>query len=738
MKGGEKYMKQKALSIFLGGMVVTLGLCFAPAVHAEEEVLPDHDQLRSHITAEVNAEVESKLSTDTNQSSTQPNTQPQPATSQPNDTLFINTGDNASADNSSTQNSSTAVNNQNTAAIDQEVNASANTGGNSASRNISFGGNAGVIHTGNAAVYSGLEAAANSNETSVGGTCSAPTSGSNVVNTGNNLDYNAGSTSNCSTTITNGNGAAINQVVNADANTGNNVADGNISFGGNAGVITTGNANVGSLLVTKANENLVIVGGVSGNGGPGSGASIYFVNTGDNAAVNASTSHNSAIAVTNRNQAAIDQLANIEANTGGNDSSRNINLNGDAGVIHTGDAIVQTKVEANANHNTTAVSHGNGGAGSSSSTDVVNTGDNLDVDASDEVSTNTTVTNTNNAEVDQEVNIVANTGNNTADRNIAFGGDAGVITTGDAIIVTELETEVNSNQTLISTETAPASTQGSDTEIVNTGDNLDVDVSSQNNSTTTVNNTNTAEVNQSVTATGNTGNNTASGNIGQSSMTTGNVTITTEIITNANNNYTFIVDSNVNGLELFKQFVQAFLGMDWEDLIGSQSPAHNNSVAIVNTGDNATILAEQVQNREVVVNNTNNATVNQNVNVNANTGNNTCDANVGDCKITTGNATIWTQLVANLNNNFTFIGNVQLPTPETPEEPVTPETPEQPVQPEVVEKPEPEVLGESVERQPQAVLAATTLPMTGGANLTLFGLVLLGGGLLLRFKKAQA
>ena len=373
-----------------------------------------------------------------------------------------------------------------------------------------------------------------------------------------------------------------------------------------------------------------------------------------------------------------------------------------------------------------------------SNTDVVNTGDDLEVDASNETNTNTTVTNTNDAEVDQEVNIVANTGNNTADRNIAFNGDAGVIHTGDAIVVTELETEVNSNQTLIS-ETAPASNQDSTTDIVNTGDNLDVDVSNETNTSTTVNNTNNAEVTQTVKAVGNTGGNTASGNIGQSTMTTGNVTITTEIITNANNNYTFIVDSNVNGLELFKQFVEAFLGMDWEDLIGNSNgqSSSGNNVAIVNTGDNATILAEQVQNREVVVNNTNYANVNQEVNVHANTGGNTCNANIGDCQITTGNATIWTQLVANLNNNFTFIGKVQLPTPEVPEQPETPVTPEQPVQPEEVERPQPQVLGESVER-PQAVLAAATLPMTGGINLALLGLALIGGGLSLRLKKASA
>ena len=134
------------------------------------------------------------------------------------------------------------------------------------------------------------------------------------------------------------------------------------------------------------------------------------------------------------------------------------------------------------------------------------------------------------------------------------------------------------------------------------------------------------------------------------------------------------------------------------------------------------------------MNNNNQGNVKQQVNVHANTGNNSCQDNVGGCDIRTGDAIIWTKLVANLNNNFTFVGNVQLPTPEVPEEPETPVTPEQPGE---VEQPQPQVLGESVER-PQAVLAAATLPMTGGINLALLGLALIGGGLSLRLKKANA
>src|SRR5690606_6574078 len=118
-------------------------------------------------------------------------------------------------------------------------------------------------------------------------------------------------------TVSNGNDATINQVVTADANTGDNRADRNISFGGDAGVITTGNATVGSLVAAQGNNNYVIVGGASNNGGPGAGASIYVVNTGGDADLDASNEYETDIRVRNDNYARIDQLVDVEANTGG-------------------------------------------------------------------------------------------------------------------------------------------------------------------------------------------------------------------------------------------------------------------------------------------------------------------------------------------------------------------------------------------------------------------------------------
>lgn len=717
-------MKYSILSIVLGGLILGFGFVMVPSALARE--LPDAD-LQNQLTTQVNQQAATEVAEGmADESSTQPTPTPTPQAASP---LVINTGNNAAVDNSSSQSSETSVDNDNQADVNQTVNASANTGDNTANRNISIGGNAGNINTGNAGVYSQLETAANTNQSGVYGTCpAAGEADSQIVNSGNNLDADSSSSNNCTTTITNGNGAVINQAVNGQANTGDNQAHGNISIGGSAGQITTGNAQVGTLLVVQANSNVVLVGGRSSNGGPGSGANIYIINTGNNATFNDRRTSNSATTVNNTNSATIAQVAALTANTGDNTSNRNINLNGDAGVIRTGNAVVVTDIEATANHNQTVVANAAQG-GDVSSTELTNTGNNVEVDSSEEINSDTTVNNSNTAEVDQVVHVEANTGRNTANRNIAFNGDAGVIETGNAMVVTSLETDVNRNQTVIAG--AGASSSGEDTtEVVNTGNNVDVDASTEINDSTTVNNSNTAEVDQEVNAVANTGDNTANGNIGNTSISTGDVTIHTEVITNANNSYTFIIDSNLTGLELFQQFVAAFLGMSWEELVAGYNPqttSNGDNTSVVNSGNNVTVLAENTQNRQVVVNNTNDATVNQTVNASANTGGNSCTGNIGGCQITTGDATIWTRLIANLNNNFTFIGNVQLPQPETPVVPVDP-TPSIPSTP--------SVLGESVSRDNMVLAAA--LPNTGGQSMGLLGLGLLltGAVLTVRLKKA--
>jgi len=92
--------------------------------------------------------------------------------------------------------------------------------------------------------------------------------------------------------------------------------------------------------------------------------------------------------------------------------------------------------------------------GASATTSIVNTGDDVNVDTSAQNNTRIEVNNQNTANINQNVNAVANTGNNTANRNISFGGNAGVITTGDAEVNVGLLAEVNKNVTKIEEKVA--------------------------------------------------------------------------------------------------------------------------------------------------------------------------------------------------------------------------------------------------------------------------------------------
>ena len=379
-------------------------------------------------------------------------------------TSIVNTGDDVNVDTSAQNNTRIEVNNQNTANINQNVNAVANTGNNEASRNISFGGNAGVINTGNASVNVTGVVDVNSNKSVIGTNQGGVTDQADIVNTGNNLTTTTNANSTTQVFVNNNNTTTINQTANAVANTGGNVAERNISFGGNAGVITTGNAVTNVDFLVTANGNVTLVGGDSNGNGPGSGASIFLANTGDNSRFTTRATTNNFIIVTNENRATISQACGIPeeslplfveasqclANTGNNDASRNI-ANGDAGVITTGDARVDVFMAAIANRNFTEIFLD---PSASANSDIVNTGDDVNVDTSAQNNTRIEVNNQNTANINQNVNAVANTGNNTANRNISFGGNAGVITTGDAEVNVGLLAEVNKNVTKIEEKVA--------------------------------------------------------------------------------------------------------------------------------------------------------------------------------------------------------------------------------------------------------------------------------------------
>lgn len=375
-----------------------------------------------------------------------------------------NSGDNNNSSVTNASDSDVSATTTNEADVSQTVTAQANTGYNEASRNISIGGNAGIINTGNAIVNTNALVDVNTIETGVFlSNPGQPLSPAYVLTGDNNTDTTTQNSN--QTIITRGkNNAVVAQTTHATATTGDNIADRNISLGGNAGVINTGDAGVITNYLIAANQAVMIIGGESDGDGPGSGASI--ISTGENSRYTSSSSRNSQLQLSTASTASVNQscgsfsVSNLsgaanpcQAITGYNTADRNINRNGDAGVINTGDAILSVLLTTAVNDTQTEVTKPQGSA--SLASNVVSTGDNNSVDSHITDTTSASVSQNQQAQINQTTTAIADTGHNTANRNISFGGDAGVITTGNAEIYTRFAALANSGQGLISLLSSP-------------------------------------------------------------------------------------------------------------------------------------------------------------------------------------------------------------------------------------------------------------------------------------------
>ncbi|NTU47144.1 hypothetical protein HGA88_05960 [Candidatus Roizmanbacteria bacterium] len=428
----------------------------------------------------------------------------------------------ASAENKS---DSTAVTNTNATQASQTTNATANTGNNTANRNISIGGNAGMISTGNATVNTTTGAQTNTNGTQVSTPTASPTTASQTTNTGDNLTTTTQKDSNTSTFVNNKNTAQITQNTNASANTGNNTADRNISVGGQAGVISTGTASTNTNSLVTSGGNVTLVGGESNGNGPGSGASISVSNTGSGTGLLNSTSQNNTSTVNNQNNAVISQLCGgalgCSSNTGNNTSNRGIATGGgSAGVINTGNALTNVAFGIFANSNQ-----------QSQSTDKANL-NNVNISSSNQVAYAT-----------------ANTGNNTADRNISIGGNAGVITTGNATVNVTMIANGNTNASTASPSTNQNTPSSSGAtflgDLLNTGNHGAFYSNTDIFHDVVINNLNYSQTNQLLIVSANTGSNSSNNNSsnGESAgaITTGNAVVGAGFASYSNRNETNLV-----------------------------------------------------------------------------------------------------------------------------------------------------------------------------------------------------
>lgn len=354
-------------------------------------------------------------------------------------TSVVNSGDHATVNSTTSSNSSVAVSNSNSAHVDQNVNAKAVTGGNTASGNITLGGGGTSIQTGPAGVTTNLGVDVNKNNTAVSGATGAAANLTDVVNTGDRAYVNTNTSNNNTVDVTNSNYAGVSQNAWEKAVTGGNRANDNI---GGPTSINTGAAGISTGFGVNVNSNNTAVYGTGlGYGGPLNQTSV--TNTGDRVGINSNASTSNAAFVNNYNKLWVAQDVHAVTDTGYNRANDNI---GGPTVIGTGTAVVGTGASVNANSNWTGIAGGNGATYGVNAGDIVNTGDHLRSNTNVSDNTAVSVSNVNHTWSYQDVYTRSYSGENKSTDNI--GGFTG-IGTGTAGAGANLAFMGNNNSTAV-------------------------------------------------------------------------------------------------------------------------------------------------------------------------------------------------------------------------------------------------------------------------------------------------
>jgi hypothetical protein len=264
-------------------------------------------------------------------------------------------------------------------------------------------------------------------------------------------------------------------------------------------------------------------------------------------------------------------------------------------------------------------------------TSVINSGDHVDVNSSTNTSSTVAVTNTNTATVKQHVDAAANTGGNDANGNISLGGAGATINTGAAAVNTALEVQANQNETAIAGGNNGTTNL---TDVVNTGDGLDVNTSANNANVVAVSNDNYAKVFQGVDAYANTGKNDANNNIGGGTINTSGAAVGTELGVAVNKNQTAVGGVGAGSLT---------------------NGSLVNATSATNTGDWVDVNSSANNSNTVAVANSNSLFSAQYIDAYSNTGKNDANSNIGGGSIGTGPAGVVTGASVAANHNMTGI-----------------------------------------------------------------------------------
>lgn len=203
------------------------------------------------------------------------------------------------------------------------------------------------------------------------------------------------------------------------------------------------------------------------------------------------------------------------------------------------------------------------------------------------VTQETVVEQQNNSQVSNEVDVNANTGGNEVSENT---GGENTVETGSSNTNVSIENEnINSNSA-----SGGCCEQETEIEISGNGSDSSNTVSSHTTNTTTVSQTNNAEITNSITTTANTGDNEASNNTGDVYISTGDIFSSTQIINkginssyskfNSGSGYVNIrIKDNADGSNNNIEFVSLD---DVLAFVDNKAEIKNKVVDLLNTGDN--------------------------------------------------------------------------------------------------------------------------------------------------------
>jgi len=277
-------------------------------------------------------------------------------------------------------------------------------------------------------------------------------------------------------------------------------------------------------------------------------------------------------------------------------------------------------------------------------------------DEEQEFAGNTEIKNDNQAEVTNNVTVEANSGTNTANDN---GGGA-TIETGNASALANIVNFLNRNFTGNNWLFAVINIFGSlSGNIIVPGEGLLTlpgpgcgsgclgDLSE-------VSNSNSADIDNNVTAVANTGGNAAEGNQGGAEIVTGDAVAVAEVKNIANTNIT----GSHNWFFLLINNMGSWIGkvLNWNAESNSYETAYSYAFEGEGPGDPS--------NSAFSVENLNSAKVTNNVTVLANTGDNSASGNAGGASIRTGNAGAFANILnfvnANITGNNWFFGMINI------------------------------------------------------------------------------